>query len=62
MQCSTGSSTGWLTTKWPVISGETIGLTFHIHDTSDQIYDSTVLLDNFKWEGGTFQQGTSSHN
>jgi len=60
--CPTGSSTGWLTTKWPVKAGETFTLTFHIHDTSDEIYDSTVLLDNLQWEGGTFTQGTASHN
>lgn len=61
-ECDIGSSTGWLTTKWPINSDETFKLIFHIHDTSDEIYDSLVLLDNFQWEGGTFQQGTASHN
>jgi hypothetical protein len=60
--CTTGSSTGWLTTQWPITSGETFTLTFHIHDTTDEIYDSLVLLDNFRFLGGTFTQGTASHN
>lgn len=59
---ATGSSTGWLQTTWVIPAGETFDLTFHIHDTSDGIYDSQVILDNFRWEGGTVQSGTSSHN
>ncbi len=61
-ECSTGSSTGWLTTKWPAVAGETFDIVFHIHDTADDIYDSLVLLDNFRWLGGTFTKGTASHN
>ncbi|MEZ4268210.1 MAG: MopE-related protein [Myxococcota bacterium] len=58
-----GSSTGWLTTTWPIQAGETMNLTFHIHDTSDDDYDSTVLLDNFQWiGGGPVSGGTASHN
>jgi hypothetical protein len=58
-----GSSTGWLTTTWPITAGETMNLTFHIHDTSDSDYDSTVLLDNFQWiGGGPVSGGTASHN
>ncbi len=59
---SGGSSTGWLTTTWPIVGGETMKLTFHIHDTSDQAYDSQVLIDNLNWEGGEIQKGTASHN
>ena len=44
-----GSSTGWLRTSWPIESGESFTLTFHIHDTADQFYDSEVILDNFQW-------------
>jgi Ca-activated chloride channel family protein len=40
-----GSSTGWMTTEWPIEPGEEFNLTFHIHDTSDGIYDSEVILD-----------------
>lgn len=59
---SDGSSTGWLVTKWPIQAGEQFTLTFHIHDTGDQAYDSTALIDNFQWEGGEFTKGTASHN
>jgi|GEM_PF-1892051 len=59
---SYGSSTGWLFTTWAIQGGENFTLTFHIHDTSDGIYDSAVILDNFRFEGGTVQSGTSSHN
>lgn len=59
---SGGSSTGWLTTTWPINSGETLKMTFHIHDTSDSAYDSQVIIDNLRWEGGEIQKGTASHN
>ena len=62
-ECSAdGSSTGWLTTSWDIAPDEVFELTFHIHDTSDEIFDSTVLIDAFRWEGGSFQKGTQSHN
>jgi len=53
-----GSSTGWLTTSWPIQPSETFTLTFHVHDTSDGIYDSEVLLDNFRWHSTTTAPGT----
>jgi hypothetical protein len=53
-----GSSTGWLTTSWPIQPGETFTLTFHVHDTSDGIYDSEVILDNFRWRSNPTQPGT----
>ncbi len=43
-------STSWLTTQAPVIPGETITLQFMIWDTGDHALDSTVLLDNFRWD------------
>jgi hypothetical protein len=58
---SGGSSTGWLTTLQSVQPGETLSLTFHIHDTSDHVYDSTVVIDNFQWIGGAFEEGTVTH-
>jgi hypothetical protein len=59
---SAGSSTGWLSTSWPIEAEETFTLTFHIHDASDQIYDSEVILDNFKWLGEPFDPGTVIHS
>jgi len=41
--------TRWLTTKAPVVPGETIELVFAIFDLSDPSLDSMVLLDGFKW-------------
>lgn len=48
---STGSSTGWMVTEWPVEPGETFTLTFHLHDTGDGVYDSEVLLDGLEFVG-----------
>ncbi len=56
-----GSSTGWLSTAWPIEAGETFNLTFHIHDASDGVFDSEVILDNFKWLGNPFIPGTVIH-
>jgi hypothetical protein len=55
---TSGSSTGWLTTSWPIEPGETFTLTFHVHDTSDGIYDSEVILDNFRWHSAPTMPGT----
>jgi hypothetical protein len=44
-----GSSTGWLQTTWPIDPNETFNITFHIHDCSDGIYDSEVILDSFQF-------------
>ncbi len=46
---SKGSSTGWLQTTWHVDENEVFKLTFHLHDTSDAIYDSQVILDDFQF-------------
>jgi hypothetical protein len=45
-----GGGTGWLKTTAPVTPGETIKLRFIILDEGDSRYDSSVLIDNFKWE------------
>ena len=45
-----GGGTGWLTTTAPVVPGEKITLTFMVFDEGDHILDSTVLIDNFRWE------------
>jgi len=46
-----GSSTGWLQTSWPCEPGETFDIVFHIHDTSDGIFDSEMILDSFLFVG-----------
>jgi hypothetical protein len=52
--------TTWLVTQAPVTGGDTVTIRFAIWDTGDQAYDSTVLVDNFKWiaNGGTVVVGT----
>ena len=55
-----GGSTGWYRTTWPVEPNEIFFLTFSVHDESDGIYDSLVIIDNFRWlfsspEGTTHQ-------
>lgn len=42
-------ATRWLTTRAPVKGGSDITVRFAIWDTTDQAYDSTVLLDGFSW-------------
>jgi hypothetical protein len=44
-----GGATDWLQTSAPVNRGEEIKLRFLIWDTGDRQWDSTVLLDNFRW-------------
>jgi hypothetical protein len=44
------AATGWLQTHSNVVPGEELTLRFAIWDTADDILDSTVLLDNFKWD------------
>jgi hypothetical protein len=46
---SNAGATAWLTTTAPVVPGETITLRFVVWDTSDQVLDSMVLIDNFRW-------------
>jgi len=48
--CTTGGTTGWLTTTSPVEPGEMIDLYFSIFDEGDHILDSMVIIDNFRWE------------
>lgn len=53
-----GGGTGWLITNGNVAPGETITLRFAVWDTSDHIYDSLVLLDNFQWSLDASTPGT----
>jgi hypothetical protein len=53
-----GGGTGWLQTKAPVKGGEVITLQFIIWDTGDGVWDSSVIIDNFQWQGTPTQNGT----
>ena len=53
-----GGGTGWLETRGNVVGGETITLRIAIWDTSDPIYDSLVLVDNFQWSVDAAEPGT----
>jgi hypothetical protein len=44
-----GGATSWLTTDAPIVPGETMQLELMIFDVSDHLLDSSVLLDNFRW-------------
>jgi hypothetical protein len=43
------AATGWLTTRAPVEPGDIIKLRFGIYDSGDGVWDSSVLIDNFRW-------------
>jgi hypothetical protein len=53
-----GGGTEWLTTDAPVVPGETMTIEFVIFDVQDHIYDSLVLLDNFRWNLQPAKVGT----
>ena len=44
-----GGGTGWLTMSGNVTPGETMEIRFAIWDSSDGLFDSTVLLDHWEW-------------
>lgn len=44
-----GGGTGWLSTRGNVVGGEIITLRIALWDTSDGLFDSLALLDNFQW-------------
>ncbi len=43
------AATGWLTTSTPVEAGTKISLRLAIQDAGDGQFDSTVLIDHFRW-------------
>lgn len=45
-----GSMSGWLRTTSPLTPGEEVDLIFSIHDEGDEILDSAVIIDNFRWQ------------
>lgn len=46
---SIGGGTGWLTTEAPVKPGEIATVELIVWDSSDGIYDSSSIFDNFHW-------------
>jgi hypothetical protein len=59
--CNEAGGTGWLTTQAPVTGGQEFSIRFAIWDSGDGVYDSSVLVDNFRWiaNGGTVAVGTT---
>jgi len=53
-----GGATEWLTTDAPVVPGETMTIHLMVFDVSDHIYDTLVLLDNFRWSITPVNVGT----
>ncbi len=45
-------ATSWLAAQAPVTGGQEITLRFAIWDSGDQLFDSTVLIDDFQWIAG----------
>jgi hypothetical protein len=56
--CVVGGGTYWLTTAGNVIPGDIVELRFVIFDVTDSIYDSTALVDGFKWLPNATLPGT----
>ncbi len=54
---TTGGGTGWLKMSGNVKGGETMEIRFAVWDTSDGIYDSLVLLDDWVWSVQASQPG-----
>jgi len=55
----TGGGTGWLTMTGNVEPGEVFEIRFIIWDTSDEIFDSLVLLDDWEWSVEASEPGVS---
>jgi hypothetical protein len=45
-----GGATGWYKASSGVTPGETFGLSFAIFDMGDSTYDTTAILDNWRWD------------
>ena len=55
-----GGGTGWLTVRGNVVPGDVIELRLAIWDSGDHLYDSDVVLDNFRWAYNAVQAGAVS--
>jgi hypothetical protein len=53
-----GGGTGWLVTAGNVVGGEIITLRIALWDTSDGLYDSVAIVDNFQWSVDSTTPGT----
>lgn len=53
-----GGATGWLQTSGNVVGGEIFTLRIAIWDTSDHVFDSLVVIDNFQWSVDASDPGT----
>lgn len=56
--CALGAATRWLTTRGNVTPGQEVTLRFVLWDVGDSFYDSTALLDAFRWESAPQTPGT----
>jgi len=54
-----GGGTGWLTMSGNVTPGEIMEIRFAIWDTSDGLFDSTVLLDAWEWSVQASEPGVT---
>ena len=57
----TGGGTGWLVVRGNVEPAEIIDLRIALWDTSDGIYDSVILLDDFRWSVDVAEPGTTQN-
>ncbi len=44
------AATGWLQTTSPIVAGEEFTIRFVVWDQDDEMFDSTALVDNFRFE------------
>ncbi|MBI3205348.1 MAG: choice-of-anchor L domain-containing protein, partial [Myxococcales bacterium] len=56
--CTVGGGTFWLTTAGNVVPGQIVELRVVVWDVGDTAYDSSVLLDGFKWLSNATLPGT----
>jgi len=56
--CLIGGGTYWLTTAGNVVPGQIVELRIAIWDVGDNVFDSLVLLDGFKWAPNATLPGT----
>ncbi len=54
-----GGGSGWLTAKFPVTPGESMSVRVLIHDTFDGFKDSSVLVDNIRFEAAITPGGVA---
>ncbi len=57
---SCGGATEWLYTSAPVVGGEEITVHFAVWDQGDHVWDSTALIDNWRWSVHTSDIATGA--